>query len=63
MPKGTKTTFDQEQKAKDEAFLKLTPSQRWEYALRVRELMRKSGFNYSYAGLKVQKTKLTREPA
>jgi len=63
MIKVIKTTFDEEQKAKDEAFLNLTPLQRWEQALRVRELMRKPDVNYSYAGLKVRKTILNREPA
>jgi len=63
MIKVIKTTFDEEQKAKDEAFLNLTPLQRWEQALRVRELMRKPDVNYSHAGLKVRKTILNREPA
>jgi hypothetical protein len=63
MTKVIKTTFDEEQKSKDEAFLKLTPLQRWEQACRVRELMRKSNVNYSYEGLKVQVTKLNRESA
>jgi hypothetical protein len=51
--KVRKTTFEEEQKAKDEAFLKLTPYQRLEQANKVREKMRKSGVNYSYAGMKV----------
>lgn len=58
MIKVSKTTFDEEQKAKDEAFLKLTPLQRWEQALRLRELMRKPNLNYSYEGLKVTLTKI-----
>lgn len=57
MGKVIKTTFDQEQSQKDEAFLKLTPFERLEQALRVRMLMRKKGVNYSYEG---QKVKITR---
>jgi len=59
MIKVIKTTFDEEQKAKDEAFLKLTPQQRLEQAWRVRELMRKPDVKCSYAGMKVRVTKLT----
>lgn len=51
--KVIKTTFEDEQKAKDEAFLKLTPQQRLEQANKVREKMRKPGVNYSYVGMKV----------
>ncbi len=57
--KVVKTTFEQEQKEKDEAFLRLTPFQRMEQMLKVRRLMRKKGFNYSYKG---QKVKITRLP-
>lgn len=55
--KVVKTTFDKEQQAKQEAFLNLTPLQRWEYALKVRKKMRKSGVNYSYEGMKVRVTR------
>ncbi len=57
MAKLVKTTFEEEQNAKDEYFLSLTPLQRWEAALKVRELMRKPGVDYSYTGLKVRITK------
>jgi hypothetical protein len=57
MAKIVKTTFEEEQKTKDKYFLSLTPLQRWELALKVRELMRKSTVNYSYTGLKVKITK------
>ena len=48
-----KTTFDEEQNAKDEAFLRLTPLERLAQAHRVRMKMRKPGVNYSYVGMKV----------
>lgn len=48
-----KTTFDEEQNAKDEAFLRLTPLERLEQANRVRMRMRKPGVDYSYVGMKV----------
>jgi hypothetical protein len=51
--KVLKTTFEDEQRAKDEAFLNLTPQQRLAQANKVREKMRKPGVNYSYAGMKV----------
>lgn len=51
--KVKKTTFEEEQRAKDEAFLKLTPLERLAYANRVRMKMRKQGINYSYEGMKV----------
>jgi hypothetical protein len=51
--KVRKTTFEEEQKAKDDAFLKLTPEQRLEQANVVRMKMRKPGVNYSYVGMKV----------
>lgn len=53
MTKVVKTNFEKEQREKDEAFLSLTPFQRWEQALRVRMKMRKPGVNYSYRGMKV----------
>jgi hypothetical protein len=51
--KVIKTTFEEEQKNKDEAFLKLTPHQRLEQANKIRMKMRKPGINYSYVGMKV----------
>jgi len=60
MTKVLKTTFEEEQRLKDERFLTLTPFERWEQALRVRELMRKSGVNYSYAGMIVKITRLAK---
>lgn len=51
--KVNKTTFEEEQNAKDEAFLKLTPHQRLEQANKVRMKMRRPGINYSYTGMKV----------
>jgi hypothetical protein len=54
-----KTTFNEEQKAKDDKFLELTPLQRWAQASKVREMMRKPDINYSYAGLKVKMSKFS----
>lgn len=59
MIKVVKTTFEDEQKQKNEAFLNLAPLQRWEYAFRVRQKMYKTGVHYSYAGQKVIVKKLT----
>jgi hypothetical protein len=53
MTKVVKTTFEQESKEKDEAFLRLTPIQRWEQALKLRMRMRKPGVSYSFNGIKV----------
>ena len=53
MAKVIKTTFEEEQRMKDEAFLKLTPDERLAQACVVRERMRKPGVNYSYKGMKV----------
>lgn len=58
MNKVIKTTFESEQKAKDEYFLSLSPVKRWELALKNRDLMRRPGINYSYEGMKVRITKL-----
>ena len=58
MKKVVKTTFDAEQQAKDEAFLKLTPQQRMEQACQLREKMRKKGVDYSYKGKVVTITRL-----
>ena len=57
MTKVVKTTFEEEQREKDEAFLKLTPAQRLEIAFKMRKLMRRPGVKYSYKG---QKVKITR---
>lgn len=53
MIKVVKTTFEEEQKAKDEAFLNLSPIERMDRMRRVREKMKKAGVNYSYSGLVV----------
>lgn len=53
-----KTTFEEEQFRKDQAFLNLTGIERMDIARRVRERMKKSNVNYSYHGLKVKITKL-----
>ncbi len=58
MKKVIKTTFEAEQLAKDEAFLKLTPQQRMKYTLDLRELMKSKDVNYSYKGQKVKVTRL-----
>jgi hypothetical protein len=58
MTKVRKTSFEEEQKAKDEAFLKLTPLERMRMAYQWREKMRKPGINYSFAGMKVFVKKL-----
>lgn len=60
MDKVIKTTFEKEQKIKDEYFLSLSPLKRWELALKTRELMRKPGVRYSYEGMKVKVTRLMR---
>lgn len=60
MAKVVKTTFEHEQKVKDEYFLSLPPLKRWELALKTREFMRRPGINYSYEGMKVRITKLAR---
>lgn len=59
MTKVRKTTFDQEQRDKDEAFLNLTPFQRWEQTFKMRMKMRKPGVNYSLKGMKVTVKKLS----
>jgi len=53
MGKVIKTTFADEQSAKDEAFLKLTPLQRLAHAYQVRSQMRRPGVIYSFKGMKV----------
>jgi hypothetical protein len=57
--KVKKTTFEEEQRAKDEAFLELTPAERLAYANRMRMKMRKPGVNYSYEGMKVTVKRLS----
>jgi len=59
MIKVIKTSFEQEQKQKEEAFLKMTPLERMDHARKVRERMRKPGINYSIEGLKVKVSRLT----
>lgn len=54
MTKVIKTTFEEEQKQKEDAWLKLTPYQRLEIAFRISEMTRKSGVSYSYEGMKVK---------
>ena len=53
-----KTTFEEEQFKKDQAFLNLTGLERLDMARRVRERMKKPDVNYSYQGLRVKITKL-----
>lgn len=53
MAKVMLTSFEEEQNAKDEAFLKLTPLQRWQQAYNVRRRMYKPGVDYSFKGKKV----------
>lgn len=54
MHKVVRTTFEEEQLRKDEAFLRLTPLERLAQACAVRERMRKTGIDYSFAGKKVR---------
>ncbi|MFM7851838.1 MAG: hypothetical protein ACKO96_07925 [Flammeovirgaceae bacterium] len=51
--KVVKTTFEGEQKEKDEAFLRLSPIERMDGMRKIRELMKKKGVRYSYKGLQV----------
>ncbi len=53
MQKVIKTSFEEEQRIKDEAFLAIEPLERWRIRLKAREMMRKPGVNYSYEGQKV----------
>ncbi len=55
--KVSKTTFEEEQREKDEAFLRLTPLQRLDHARKVREKMKKNNLNYSFEGLIVSVSK------
>jgi hypothetical protein len=54
MTKVIKTTFEEEQREKDNAFLKLTPLERLDHARKLRERMKKPGINYSIEGLEVK---------
>ena len=54
MTKVIKTTFEEEQKQKEEAWLRLTPNERLAIAFRISEMTRKPGVNYSYEGMKVK---------
>jgi len=54
MTKVIKTSFEEEQKMKEEAWLRLTPQQRLEIAFRISEMTRRPGVNYSYKGMKVK---------
>jgi hypothetical protein len=56
--KVVKTTFDEEQRQKDEAFLRFSPIERLDFARKVRERMKRSDVNYSFSGqvVKVQKS-------
>jgi hypothetical protein len=56
--KVIKTTFKEDQIAKEKAFLSLSPLERMDQMRKVRELMRKEGVNYSLEGKKVKVTKL-----
>jgi hypothetical protein len=60
MTKVVKTTFEEEQEIKDKHFLSLSPLQRWEVALKVRNMMRRPDVNYSYEGSKVRIKKLSK---
>ncbi len=57
MIKVIKTTFEQEQKEKDEAWLKLAPLERLERARRVRNRMKKTDVSYSFEGLAIRVSK------
>ena len=57
--KVIKTTFEQEQKEKEEAWLKLSPTKRWEIAYKIINSTRDPAINCSYNGLKVKITRLS----
>lgn len=57
--KVVKTTFEQEQKEKEEAWLKLTPNQRLDIAYKVINMIRKPEVNYSYKCMKVKITRFS----
>lgn len=50
MANVNKTTFEEEQRQKDQAFLSLTPLERWEQAYQIRLRMRQPGVDYSFKG-------------
>lgn len=58
MNRVIKTTFEEEQKQKEEAFLRLNPLERLERALMVRSRMYRTGVDYSYKGLRVNVIRL-----
>ena len=58
MTKVIKTSFEEEQKMKEEVWLRLTPQQRLEIAFRISEMTRRPGVNYSYKGMKVKISRL-----
>ena len=58
MSRVIKTTFEEEQKQKEEAFLHLNPLQRLEQALIVRNKMYRTGVDYSYKGRRVNVIRL-----
>ncbi len=57
--KVIKTTFEEEQRLKEEAWLNMRPEERLSLAIRMRKLMRKPGVNYSYQGSKVKVSRAT----
>lgn len=57
--KVLRTSFEEELRLKDEAFLALDPLERLALQLKVRERMKKENVNYAYKGLKVKVKKLT----
>ena len=54
MIRVVKTSFEKEQAQKEEAFLKLSPLKRLDYARRIREKMRRPDINYSFSGMVVR---------
>jgi hypothetical protein len=59
MIKIIKTTFEEEQREKDNAFLNLTPIERMDRARKVRERMKDPEINYSIEGLNVKVSRLS----
>lgn len=57
--KVIRTTFDEESRLKDEAFLALSPLERLALQLKVREQMKKEQVSYSYKGMRVKVKKLS----
>ncbi len=51
--KVVKTSFEEEQRKKDEAFLKLTPLQRLAFLKKMIEAMKRPEVDYSYDGMTV----------